>query len=338
MRLTTCERLVRSAIAFPISCSGMHLIPPNYWSITGTTKLDISATPQHRIVLHVLKFEFERFPGQVFWACELFVDCCSSSAHCGSIRDEATNLAQSYSSRKLPRLSRWDFAKTAVHEECQSLSNVDSRPLEHPTIQHSGDASADRQPPPSSAIFPRPMSQLLPATRQPSSMTSDIGPSTKIPISKTKPWKRKADLPSADQRKKQRMDTTSVAESVVASVLEGAQKLGKFRTHLEAKIVLENLKHLKCETKSLEDVEVAYRVDSKKASCRSWWSSLTSAYASEALFGLPGQQKGKEGRPAASCTRSRTDHELRTKCRLERHRERLYARFYINLLNSFVEA
>ncbi|KAK0246854.1 hypothetical protein LTS09_018002 [Friedmanniomyces endolithicus] len=165
-------------------------------------------------------------------------------------------------------------------------------------------------------------------------MTSGIGPSTQTPTSKTKPWKRKADLPSADQRKKQRMDTTSVAESVVASVLEGAQKLGKFRTHLEAKVVLENLKHLKCETKSLEDVEVAYRVDSKKASCRSWWSSLTSAYASEALFGLPGQQKGKEGTPAANCTQSRTDRELRTKCRLERHWERLYARFYIKLLNS----
>ncbi|KAK0862720.1 hypothetical protein LTR87_016480 [Friedmanniomyces endolithicus] len=165
-------------------------------------------------------------------------------------------------------------------------------------------------------------------------MTSGIGPSTKTPISETKLWKRKADLPAADQRKRQRMDTTSVAESVVASVLEGAQKLGKFRMHLEAKVVLENLKHLKCESKSLEDVEVAYRVDFKKASCRSWWSSLTSAYASEALFGLPGQQKGKEGRPAASCTQSRTDRELRTKCRLERHRERLYARFYIKLLNS----
>jgi len=61
---------------------------------------------------------------------------------------------------------------------------------------------------------------------------------------------------------------------------------------------------------------------------------LTSAYASEALFGLPGQQKGKEGRPAAYCTQSRTDRELRTKCRLGRHRERLYARFYVKLLNS----
>jgi len=202
-----------------------------------------------------------------------------------------------------------------------------------PNYRHSGDASADRQPPPSSAVFPRPMSRLLPAaTRQPSSMTSGIGPTTETPTSKMKQLKRKADLPSADQRKKQRIDTTSVAESVVASVLEGAQKLEKFRTHLEAKVVLENLKHLNCKAQSLEDVEVAYRVDSKKASCRSWWSSLTSAYASEALFGLLGQHKVKEGRPAANCTQSRTDRELRAKCRLERHRERLYARFSSNSL------
>jgi len=335
MRLTTCEWLVRIAIAFTISCSGMHLIPPNSWSITGTTKLVISVTPQHRIVLHVLKFELERFLGQDFWACELFVECCSSSAHCTSIRDGATNLAQSHSARELPRLSQWDFAKTTVHVECQSLSNLDSRPSRHPTAEYSGDESTGRPPPTSSAVFPRPMSRLLPAaTRQSSRMTSSIGPSTKTPTSKPKRLKRKAGLPSADQRKNQRIDTTSVAESVVASVLEGAQKLEKFRTHLEARVVLENLKHLKSETQSLEDVEVAYRVDSKKASCRSWWSSLTSAYASEALFGLPGQQRGREGRPSAKCTQSRTDRELRTKCRLERHRERLYARFYIKLLNS----